>query len=82
MRQHVEELRDLCRIPESASVIVMVGPFDQCVAQAPQSDMDIMGLRPGDDGAGPDLDFVARMVNATRSSCLFVGSSGHENALA
>ncbi len=82
VRQHVEELRDLCRIPESASVIVMVGPFDQCVAQAPQSDMDIMGLRPGDDGAGPDLDFVARMVNATRSSCLFVGSSGHENALA
>lgn len=82
VRQHVEELRDLCRIPKAARVVVMVGPFDTCVAQAPQSDMDIMGLRPGEDGAGPDLDFVARMVEATRSSCLFVGSSGYENALA
>jgi len=82
VRLHVEELRDLCRIPEAARVIVMVGPFDACVAQAPQSDMDIMGLRPGDDGAGPDLDFVARMIEATRSSCLFVGSSGYESALA
>ena len=82
VRLHVEELRDLCRIPEAARVIVMVGPFDACVAQAPQSDMDIMGLRPGDDGAGPDLEFVARMIESTRSSCLFVGSSGHESALA
>ncbi len=82
VRQHVEELRDLCRIPEAARVIVMIGPFDTCVTQAPQSDMDIMGLRPGEDGAGPDLDFVAQMIDVTRSSCLFVGSSGNESALA
>lgn len=80
VRLHVEELRDLCRIPQAARVVVMVGTFDTCVAQAPQSDMDIMGLRPGKDG--PDLDFVARMIESTRSSCLFVGSSGYESALA
>ncbi len=81
-RTHVEELRDLCRIPEAARTVVMAGSFDACVAQAPQSDMDIMGLRPGSDGAGPDLEFVARMIQATRSSCLFVANAGSESALA
>ncbi len=78
--EHLNELRDLARIPEAARSEVMVGPFEDCVAQAPQSDIDVMGLRR--DGAGPDLDFVAEMVRATRSACLFCGSSGHENALA
>ncbi|MEP0545470.1 MAG: sodium transporter [Rhodothermales bacterium] len=77
---HLAELRDLARIPDSAHAEVMVGTFEACVARAPQSDIDVMGLRR--DGAGPDLEFVAEMVRATRSACLFCGSSGHENALA
>ena len=78
--EHLNELRDLARIPESARSEVMVGTFEACVAKAPQSDIDVMGLRR--DGAGPDLGFVAEMVRATRSACLFCGSSGRENALA
>ncbi len=78
--EHLNELRDLARIPESARSEVMVGAFEACVAEAPQSDIDVMGLRR--EGGGPDLAFVAEMVRATRSACLFCGSSGHENALA
>ena len=81
-RAHLAELRDLARIPDSARSDVLVGPFEACVAQAPQSDVDVMGLRrDGPDGA-PDLAFVGEMVRATRSACLFCGSSGQENALA
>ncbi len=76
-RAHIEELRDLCRIDNGALTRVMVGEFRTCVRQAPQSDMDIMGLR-----RGPDLDFVHEMVEATRSSCMFAADSGLESALA
>ncbi|MDH3495853.1 MAG: hypothetical protein OER21_03760 [Gemmatimonadota bacterium] len=76
-RVHIEELRDLCRIDNGATTRVMVGEFRACVRQAPQSDMDIMGLR-----RGPDLDFVHEMVEATRSSCMFAADSGLESALA
>ena len=41
-----------------------------------------MGSKPGEDGAGPDLEFVARMIQTTRSACLFVGNSAYESALA
>jgi len=74
---HIEELRDLCRIDNDATTRVMVGEFRTCVRQAPQSDMDIMGIR-----RGPDLDFVHEMVVATRSSCMFAADSGLESALA
>ena len=77
---HLAELRDLARIPQAARSEVMVGPFEACVARAPQSDVDVLGLRR--EGAAPDLAFVADMVRATRSACLFCGASGQENALA
>jgi hypothetical protein len=76
-RAHIDELRDLCRIASAATTRVMVGEFQACVRQAPQSDMDILGLR-----QGPDLQFVDDMVQATRSSCMFAADSGLESALA
>jgi len=79
---NLEELRDLCRIPEIAQTRVMVGSFEERVSQVPVADMDITGLRWSADDSGPDLDFVAHMVRATRSSCLFTGDSGRESALA
>ena len=79
---HLAELRDLARIPEAARSLVMVGPVEDCVSRAPQSDVDVMGLRRTNEGRMPDLEFVADMVRATRSSCLFCGTSGRENALA
>ena len=73
----IDELRDLCRIEQNAKTRVVVGEFRECVRKAPQSDMDILGIR-----RGPDLEFVAEMVEATRSSCMFAADSGLENALA
>ncbi len=73
----LDELRDLCRIDTSAATRVMVGEFRACVRMAPQSDMDILGLK-----RGPDLQFLADMVEATRSSCMFVADSGLESVLA
>lgn len=79
---HLAELRDLVRIPDAARSQVIAGSFRECVPRAPQSDIDVMGLRREDDGRAPDLQFVAEMVRITRSACLFCGASGRENALA
>lgn len=76
-RDDINELRDVCRIGSGATTRVMVGDFDACVRQAPQSDMDVMGLK-----SGPDFQFVEAMVQATRSSCMFAVDSGLESALA
>ncbi|MCB9761113.1 MAG: hypothetical protein H6739_14835 [Alphaproteobacteria bacterium] len=73
----LQEIIELCRLPVSAKRRVMVGGWEDGVANAPQSDLDIMGLQPD-----PDFDFVLDMVAKTRSSCLFVMDSGRESALA
>jgi hypothetical protein len=76
-RAFLEEIAELARIPESANCQVMVGEFEAALADAPQSDIDIMGLQPE-----PDFAWMGRMVHLTRSSCLFVADSGHESARA
>jgi hypothetical protein len=73
----LDDLADLTRIPPQAKHLVLVGPFDRCAAEAPQSDIDIMGLQPE-----PDFDWMLRVIHLTRSSCLFVGDSGRESARA
>jgi solute carrier family 12 sodium/potassium/chloride transporter 2 len=73
----LEEIIDVARLPDSCSPVVMVGGFEQCVREAPQSDIDIMGLQPD-----PDFPWMLRVIELTRSSCLFVGDSGHESARA
>lgn len=77
VRRYIAELRDLTRLPNSATTLVVTGTLEEAIAKAPQSDMDIFGM-PLEGG----LDFAARMVKATRSSCLFTIDSGHESALA
>ena len=74
---YIEELRDLCRIPEAAQTLVLVGKLEQCITQAPQADMDFMGLQDL-----PDFEFVQRITHLTGSSCLFIRDSGSESALA
>ncbi len=75
--EFLEEIADLSRVPLGANLVVMVGSLDDCISAAPQSDIDIMGLQPE-----PDFTWMVRMVNQTRSSCLFVADSGNENARA
>ncbi|MDJ0576364.1 MAG: amino acid permease [Xenococcaceae cyanobacterium MO_234.B1] len=76
-KDYIEELRDLCRIPNKAKTYILVGTLDECITYAPQSDIDLMGLP-----AEPSYDFVCRMVQLTGSSCLFFRDSGSESALA
>ncbi len=74
---YIEELRDLCRVPNHARTFVLVGEFGDCIAQAPQSDMDFIGL-----SREPDFDLICRMIKLTGSSCLFFRDSGNESAIA
>ena len=74
---YIEELRDRCRVPKTAHTIVLVGEFDACITQAPQSDIDFLGL-----ASLPDFDFIHRVIHMTGSSCIFVRDSGSESALA
>jgi len=77
MRAFVEELKDLTRLPSEARVHVVVGTLEQAIATAPQSDIDTFGVAPN-----TSFEFVSRMVELTRSSCLFTIDSGRESALA
>ena len=77
MQAYLTELRDLCRIPSRARTIIEVGSLEDAVCAVPQSDMDILGM-PMD----LNLDFVERMIELTRSSCMFTMDSGRESALA
>lgn len=76
-RKWLASLVDLARVPSSVQTEVMVGDLETCLATAPQSDLDLMGL-PLD----VDLDYVRRSVERSRSACMFLGDSGQESALA
>ncbi len=76
-RSFLKEIADVTRMPETAHCQVMIGSFVECCAAGPQSDIDIMGLQPN-----PDFDWMGRMIDKTRSSCLFVADSGGESARA
>ncbi|PSQ84752.1 MAG: hypothetical protein BRD40_00880, partial [Bacteroidetes bacterium QS_1_65_9] len=60
-----------------AEVCVGRGSFSDYLAEAPQADLSVFGMLPE-----PDFDFCRRMVESTRSTCLFVRDSGRESALA
>ncbi|PSQ81035.1 MAG: Na-K-Cl cotransporter, partial [Bacteroidetes bacterium QS_8_68_15] len=75
-REFMEQLRDLGRFT-GAEVCVGRGSFSDYLAEAPQADLSVFGMLPE-----PDFDFCRRMVESTRSTCLFVRDSGRESALA
>ena len=76
-QQYIEELRDLCRIPNQAKTFVLVGKFEDSITHAPQSDMNFIGLP-----QKPNFDFVCHMLDLTGSSCLFFRDSGNESVIA
>jgi amino acid transporter len=76
-RRMLADLVDRARVPGAVGQQVMVGTMDDCLTRAPQSDLDLFSL-PRD----PDLPWVRRSVELTRSACLFLGDSGKESALA
>lgn len=75
-RQFLEALLELGRIPRTR-VMAVSEPFDEYLPQAPQADVNIFGV-----GSSLDFGFMWRMVEETRSTCLFARDSGLESALA
>jgi amino acid transporter len=76
-RTFLTEVCELARIRKSSRIVVRVGDFEEEIADAPRSDVHIMGLPPE-----VDFGFTRRMVQLSRASCLFVSDSGRESALA
>jgi hypothetical protein len=70
------ELVDQARLP-SIEVLVKIGDFRESVQNAPTADLNIFGLV-----QDPNFDFMHEMVETTKTTCLFILDSGHENVLA
>jgi len=75
-RHFLTAVLDLARIPRTR-VMALAEDYDSYVPQAPQADVNIFGL-----GREPDFAFMRRMVQDTRSTCLFARDSGQESVLA
>ncbi|MEM7801438.1 MAG: amino acid permease, partial [Chloroflexota bacterium] len=75
-RHFMSQLMDLARLPDTEVIVAKEG-FAQYVASAPQADLNIFGQT-----SRQDFDFVRRMVDETKTTCLFARDSGRESALA
>ena len=71
----LERLSDTARLPANMEFHVLIGEFEDLMQKAPNSDINIFGL-----GDSP-FDFMRNAHELTKSSCIFVRDSGHENAL-
>jgi hypothetical protein len=67
---------DLGRMPSGTQPIVGVDGFEAFLKTAPEADICIFGLQ-----ARVNLAFMQRMMEQTKSSCIFVRDSGYESAL-
>lgn len=75
--EYLEHLSDHARLPFLTEFHVLIGEFSEALSTAPQADINIFGV-----GGELDLDFLRDISKLTKSSCLFVADSGHEDALA
>lgn len=73
---YLENLLDVARLPD-VQPHVEIGTFQEAMRNAPQADIDLLGL-PQD----PDLEELRSFVERTQSACVFVADSGNENILA
>jgi solute carrier family 12 sodium/potassium/chloride transporter 2 len=73
----LSRLIDLGRMPKETQALVAVGSLDDYLPQAPQADLNILGVQ-----ETVDLAFMQRTVDETNSTCIFVRDSGLESALA
>lgn len=74
--RYLESLLDVARLP-GVVPHVEVGTFREAMENAPQADLDLLGL-PED----PDFEELRTFVDRTQSACIFVADSGNENILA
>ena len=74
---YLKRLARDARLGTQTEVWTTEGRFMQHLTEAPRADLQVVGL-PDD----ADLSFLRTIVRLTRSSCLFVRSSGRERILA
>lgn len=75
-QRFMTELIELARLPETEFGIY-IDNFNVLIKNAPEADLNIFGLDPH-----PNFDFIDRMVDETKSTCLFIRDSGLENIFA
>ncbi|MCG3211024.1 MAG: hypothetical protein FOGNACKC_04661 [Anaerolineae bacterium] len=76
----LERLSDLARLPSTTELRVITASFEQALETAPRADVNIFGLSLTPSNDLP-LDFIRRVSEQARSSCVFVIDSGRESAL-
>ena len=74
--EYLRNLLDLARFPD-VEVRVHNTDFEDALQVVPHADVELLGLP-----EQPDYDFLRMMVDARKSTCLFVADSGDENILA
>ena len=72
----LERLNDQARLPSMTELCVIIDEFNNALKSAPRADVNLFGF-----GAQLDFKFMRAAGELTKSSCLFVCDSGHENAL-
>jgi solute carrier family 12 sodium/potassium/chloride transporter 2 len=77
LNSFLDRLSDQARLPAMTECHVLVGSFEETLKIAPRADINIFGL-----GEKPSFDFMHTAPDITKSSCLFIGDSGWESALA
>lgn len=72
----IGRLIESARLPRDTEVNVFSGNFKDCIAQAPQADIQFLGL-----ADSVDLEQLKTTAKLLDSTCLFVRDSGVENSL-
>ena len=69
-------LSDQARLPSMTDLHVLIGEFDDALQRAPRADVNILGFP-----RKISFDLMRNAAEKTKSTCLFVGDSGQEDAL-
>ncbi|MFC1694313.1 amino acid permease [Candidatus Latescibacterota bacterium] len=77
LNRFLESLGDQVRLPSMTDFHVLTGDFINALETAPRADINIFGM-----SSELSLDFLRSIPRHTKTSCLFVGDSGQESALA
>jgi hypothetical protein len=78
LRRFLERVDELARLPANTDLYVLVGSFEDALEDAPPADISVFGLPV----RKIPFDVVRGSTDLTRSTCVFVKDSGHEDALA
>ena len=75
--EFLKSLLDVTRMSKNIRIHVHHGKFMEYLSRAPRADLNIFGISPE-----VNRDLMLKLVDTSRSSCLFVMDSGNESALA